>query len=70
MTYTYQELHKKIEKSRRDLAEIVKYLKEGESLEKDLDKNVFQVEDRLKKIEHNLAKLKGLEDLREDLKKG
>lgn len=69
MTYTYQELRKKIDQSRRDLAEIEKYLNEGESLEKDLDKNVFQVEDRLKKIEQKLVKLKGMEDLREYLKK-
>jgi hypothetical protein len=69
MAYNYQELRKKIDQSRRDLAEIEKYLKEGENLEKDLEKNVFQIEDRLKKIEQKLVKLKELEELREDFKK-
>ncbi|MGA1863424.1 MAG: hypothetical protein ACMUHX_00015 [bacterium] len=69
MKYTYQELRKKIDQSRKDLAEIEKCLREGEGLEKDLDKNVFQIEDRLKRVEQKVEKLKELEDLREDLKK-
>ena len=68
MAFTYQELRKKINQSKRELAEIEKYLKEGESLEKDIDKNAYQIEDRLKKIEEKLSKLKELEELRENLK--
>ena len=68
MAFTYQELRKKINQSKRELAEIEKYLKEGESLEKDIDKNAYQIEDRLKKIEEKLSKLKELEELRKNLK--
>lgn len=69
MAYSYQELRKKINQGKKDLSEIEKYLKEGEILEKDLDKNAFQVEDRLKRVEQKLIRLKELEDLREDLEK-
>ncbi|MGA1839258.1 MAG: hypothetical protein ACMUIU_01425 [bacterium] len=69
MNYTYQEFRKKIDQNRKDLAEIEKCLKEGEALEKDLDKNVFQIEDRLKRIEQKLEKLNELEELRGDLKR-
>lgn len=68
MPSNYQELYKKIGKTKRDLGEIERCLKEGESLEKDLDKNAYQIEDRLKRAEEKAAKLKELEELRENLK--
>lgn len=69
MAYTYQELSKKINQGKRDLSEIEKYLKESENLEKDMEKNAFQIEDRLKKVEQKVIRLKEMEDLRDDLKK-
>jgi len=68
MASTYQELCKIINQNKRELGEIEKFLKEGESLEKDIDKNAYQIEDRLKKVEEKLGKLKDLEELRDNLK--
>jgi hypothetical protein len=63
MAITYQDLRKKINQGKRELGEIEKYLKEGEALEKEIEKNAYQVEDRLKKIEQKVARLKELEAL-------
>lgn len=68
MASTYQELCKIINQNKRELGEIEKFLKEGENLEKDIDKNAYQIEDRLKKVEEKLGKLKELEELRDNLK--
>ena len=68
MAYTYEELRKKISQSKKDFAEIEKYLKEGETLEKDIEKNAYQVEARLKGIEGKLSQLKELAELQENLK--
>lgn len=68
MADTYQELRKKINQSRRSLGEIDKYLKDGEYLEKDIDKNAYQIEDRLNKVEEKLSQLKELDDLQQHLK--
>jgi len=68
MANTYQELRKKINQSRQILGEIEKYLKEGEYLEKDIDKNAYQIEERLKKVEQRLGQIKELEELHENLK--
>lgn len=69
MTSLYQELSKKINQNKRELGEIEKYLKEGENLERDIDKNAYQIEERLKKVEEKLGKLKDLEELRDNLNK-
>ncbi|MGA1876358.1 MAG: hypothetical protein ACMUIA_12190, partial [bacterium] len=67
MAVTYQDLRKKINLGKRELGEIEKYLKEGEALEKEIEKNAYQVEDKLRKIELRIARLKELEDLHASL---
>ncbi|MGA1796376.1 MAG: hypothetical protein ACMUIL_11015 [bacterium] len=69
MGSTYQELRKKLNQGRRDLAQLEKYLKEGETLERDIEKNAYLVEERLGKIEERLAQFEDLKDLREDLQR-
>jgi hypothetical protein len=64
---TYQELRKKINQTAREIKEIEKYLREGEYLEKDPEKNAYQIEDRLKRIEQKLVQIKDLVRLRDNL---
>lgn len=68
MLITYQELRKKLTQDRRILGEIDKHLKDGEYLEKDIDKNAYQIEASLTKVEEGLIQLKELEELRQNLK--
>jgi hypothetical protein len=68
MAVSYQELRKKINQNKQALGQIEKYLREGEYLEKDIDKNAYEIEERLKRAEATIIKLKELEELRENLK--
>jgi hypothetical protein len=69
MASTYKELRKDINQRKRELADIEKCLKEGENLEKDIDKNAYYIENLLRKAEQRLAQIKELKDLKETLQK-
>lgn len=69
-------MKKKVIAYKKGFSEIDKYLKEGETLERDIEKNVYQVEDRLNKIVLNMGHLNDIEaftsvitDLKDFIKK-
>jgi len=69
MASTYQELRKRLNQGRRELAQLEKYLKEAEGLERDIEKNAYLMEERFVKIDERLAQLRDLKELREDLQR-